>query len=207
MNQNLTDITVILDRSGSMYSCRDDAQGGLNAFINEQKEAEGEAVFTLAQFDDKYEVVHDGVSIQDVPECTLNPRGGTALYDAIGRTITTIGQRLDKLTEQERPGKVVVVIITDGMENASYEYSGHNVKTMIDHQQDKYSWEFVYIGANQDAIKVGASIGVKAQSSVTYDVCNTKDVFATTSAKVSGLRSGATSSVSYSNNERQSFVK
>src|SRR5256885_1489485 len=113
MRNDLTDITVVMDRSGSMNSCRSDAEGGLNAFIKEQKELPGEALFTLVQFDTEYEVVHKAKPIKDVPKCILTPRGGTALLDALGRTIHQTGDRLLAFPEHQRPALVCFVIITD----------------------------------------------------------------------------------------------
>lgn len=115
MRADLTDITVVVDRSGSMASCRKDAVGGLNTFIDEQKKQPGHATFTLIQFDDKYEVVHNGIQLNDVPACDLVPRGSTALLDAIGKGIVTTGERLKALLEDQRPGLVVFVILTERM--------------------------------------------------------------------------------------------
>lgn len=121
MNTNLTDITVVIDRSGSMASCRADAQGGLNTFIKTQASEPGEALLTLVQFDNQYEIVHRGVPIKDVPKFALVPRGGTALFDALGRAINDTGARLAAMQEADRPGLVMFAIVTDGDENSSRE--------------------------------------------------------------------------------------
>jgi len=172
MKQDLTDITVVLDRSGSMQHIAADTIGGFNTFLKSQKEAPGQATFTLVQFDDQYEVVHDAKNIQDVPELdttTFVPRGWTALLDAIGRTINTTGARLAAMDEADRPSKVIFVIITDGEENRSAEFTDRSVIfAKIKEQTEVYSWEFVFLGANQDAIHVGGMLGIDKSRSMTY---------------------------------------
>ena len=171
MKGNLTDISVVLDRSGSMQSVRSDTIGGFNAFLKTQKEAPGEALLTLAQFDHEYEVVYSGKGIKDAPELsseTFVPRGQTALLDAIGRTINATGARLSAMAEDQRPGKIIVVIITDGQENNSREFSRPQINEMIKHQKEAYSWDFVFLGANQDAIQAGVSLGVNSGNSMTF---------------------------------------
>jgi uncharacterized protein YegL len=159
-NQNLTEIVMIVDRSGSMESIKDDAQGGFNSFIEEQKKLPGEAALTLVQFDTEYETVHENKPLKDVPPYTLVPRGWTALLDALGMTIAKVGERLAKTPEEQRPGKVLVVIITDGQENSSKEYTKEKVFEAVSHQREKYKWEFQFLAANQDAIQAGASISI-----------------------------------------------
>ena len=119
MDDNYTDITVILDRSGSMSTIKTDMEGGLNSFFAKQRELDGLCKVSLHQFDDKYETVFENKDIADVPEVKLEPRGMTALLDAIGKTVNSLGLRLSELNESDRPGKVVVLIITDGFENHS----------------------------------------------------------------------------------------
>lgn len=160
MRQDLTDITVVMDRSGSMQSCQADAEGGLNRFIEDQKKLPGEALFTLVQFDHEYEFVHRGVPIKDVPYCKLVPRGNTALLDAVGRAIVETGERLAKMQEKDRPGLVVFVITTDGQENASREYTRARIKEMISHQTSVYNWQFTYLGANQDSFAEAGGLGI-----------------------------------------------
>ena len=198
MKTDLTDISVVLDRSGSMQSVRNDTIGGFNAFLKTQKEAPGEATLTLAQFDDQYEVVYSGKSIKDVPELTEKtfvPRGMTALLDAIGRTINATGSRLSALPENERPAKVIFVILTDGDENASKELTKEKVNELIKHQTEAYQWDFVFLGANQDAIKAGASMGILAGNSMSYaaNAKGTADAFASVGATMCAYRSGDTS--------------
>lgn len=169
MRQDLTDITLVVDRSGSMESCRDDAEGGINAFIKEQKDVEGDAMLTLVQFDDKYDFVHRGVPIGEVPAFCVSPRGMTALLDAIGRAITETGERLDKLPEDGKPGCVVFVIVTDGHENASKEFKREDIRKMIERQKTEYNWQFMFLGADQQAFDDAVAMGVPASSSAKYD--------------------------------------
>jgi uncharacterized protein YegL len=160
-------IVVVLDRSGSMASIKDDMQGGLNKFIDDQKKAKGEVKFTLAQFDNQYEVLADLIDIQDAKPYSLEPRGSTALLDAIGKTVTTVRGQVQALDKKDRPKKTVVCIITDGMENASAEWKHGDVMALIK-ECEKDGWEFAYLGANQDAIAVGGSVGIRAASSMDY---------------------------------------
>ena len=171
MNNNLTDINVVLDRSGSMERVKTDTIGGFNEFLRTQKEAQGEANLTLAQFDDEYEIVYDGISIKDVPELTgetFLPRGYTALLDAIGCTIIASGARLAGLPEALRPANVIFVILTDGHENRSTEFTLAKINEMIQHQTDVYHWDFVFLGANQDAILTGRNLGIKTGNSMAF---------------------------------------
>lgn len=171
MKEGYVDINVVLDRSGSMDSVLEPTISGYNEFLNSQKGQAGEAKFTLAQFDDVYEIVYAGVSVEDVPELdrkTFVPRNTTALNDAIGKTITETGNRLNAMRENERPEKVIFVIITDGGENASREYTSDKVQDMITHQRNKYNWEFIFIGANQDAIATAKGFGIGAGNALNY---------------------------------------
>lgn len=166
-----TDITIILDRSGSMESVADDTIGGFNRFLEDQKTGHGTATITLVQFDDRYETVYAGVPLEAAPKLTdqtFVPRGSTALLDAIGKTIDETGVRLAAMREEDRPEQVVMVILTDGCENASRRYDAHRIAEMIAHQREVYSWEFIFLGANQDAIATASAMGVAAGSSLTY---------------------------------------
>jgi uncharacterized protein YegL len=154
MKENLTEIIIDLDRSGSMEEVKSDTIGSYNQFVDTQKQLPGEAKLSLVQFDDQYEIVYEGLNIQDVPkltEKTFIPRGMTALTDSIGKTIKTVGERLANTPEEERPEKVIFVVLTDGHENNSKEYTTQQVAELIKHQQEKYSWEFVFLGADQNA--------------------------------------------------------
>ena len=166
-----SEIICIIDRSGSMAAIAKDAIGGFNTFLEEQKKVPGEATLTLVQFDTEYEVLHENTPLQDVPglnENTFLPRGMTALLDAVGKTIDNIGKRLANMPEKNRPQKVIVAILTDGQENSSREYKLEKIKEMITHQTEKYQWEFIFLGANQDAFEEAAKIGISLQNAVNY---------------------------------------
>ena len=191
MNTNLTEIAIVLDRSGSMASMSNEAVGGFNSFLESQQKLPGEAKLTLVLFDNEYIVAHDGRPIKDVSpldEHTYVPRGTTALLDAIGRTINTIGEQLDKTPEIERPAKVLIVILTDGLENASQEFKRGQICSMIKRQREVYSWEFVFLGANQDAIQVGQQIGVAPGHAVTFDENAPQAAFAAIGQTVAACR-------------------
>lgn len=164
-NKAYTDITIILDRSGSMASLQKETIGGLNSFLKKQSDAElsthSFVKIKVVQFDDQYEPGNTyNATIHPIfNEFTYQPRGMTALYDAIGKTVNAAGARFAAMNERDRPEKVLFVIITDGMENSSHEFTNAKIKEMIAHQQKKYLWDFVYMGANQDAWAVGATMG------------------------------------------------
>ena len=163
------EIACVIDRSGSMSSIRSDAIGGFNTFLAEQKSVPGEATLTLVLFDHEYIEQFKSIPIKDVSDLTNEsyvPRGNTALYDAIGRTVDSVGARLDRM--KDKPEKVIVLILTDGEENASQEYTASRVAEMIKHQQDKYGWEFVFIAANQDAFLSGSKLNIKACNTVNF---------------------------------------
>jgi hypothetical protein len=169
---NLTEIIVVLDRSGSMASVQDATIEALNGYLRSQCRGVGDVMMTLIQFDDQYEPMFLARPIAQVPELTrrtYQPRGSTALFDAIGRTIQDSGERFARLPEPQRPGGVIFVIQTDGFENASRRYSGAQINSMISHQRDRYSWQFVFLGANQDAISSAAKFGIAAEAALSYD--------------------------------------
>ena len=171
MKKNLTEMVFILDRSGSMSHLVDDTIGGFNSMIEQQKNEDGDAYITTVLFDHEYEMLHDHVDIKDVKPITNKEyyaRGMTALLDALGRTIYSVGERLNNTPEDERPEKVIFVITTDGFENASQEFTKSGVKKMIEHQQEKYSWTFMFLGANMDAVGEAASLGMNPQFARTY---------------------------------------
>ncbi len=185
---DLTHLYFLLDRSGSMQSIKTDTEGGFAAFIEEQRRAVGECRVTLAQFDDQYEIVFADTPVADVGRLDLQPRGSTALLDAMGRLITEAGAALAALPEDQRPGSVVVAIMTDGLENASREWTHPAVKALVEQQTTAYQWQFLYMGADQDAIDVGTGLGVGAAHTVSYTRGNVDKVMAASSAKVSDLR-------------------
>lgn len=192
MRNDLTDITMVLDKSGSMNDCRTDAQGGLNAFIKDQKELPGEALLTLVQFDTTYQFVHRAKPIKEVPYCYLHPGGGTALLDAVGRAIIDTGDRLRQMPEKDRPGLVCFVIITDGQENSSREFTRSKIREMIQHQQDKYNWKFTFLGANQDAFAEGQSLGFRFDTIAQFtSLTSSPAAFAGASASTGMLRAAS----------------
>lgn len=203
MKKDHTHIAIVLDRSGSMSSCADDTKGGFDTFVADQKKAVGTATLTLAQFDNEYEVIHSAKNIQEVPPLVFIPRGGTALLDAIGKTIATTGEALAALPEDERPERVAFVIITDGHENASKEFKREKIMEMIKHQTENYKWEFVFLGANQDAIQAGASMGIHGMNSMTYDAKNTGQAYVSMSSNMRSMRSRATATMSFSAEDRR----
>lgn len=187
MKQDLVEFVFISDRSGSMGACQEEAQNAINRMIDDQRNEEGECRLTFVEFDDVYDVVHDGVDIKDVPKYTLIPRGMTAMCDAVGKAITTVGARLAQTPEEERPSLVTVVISTDGFENASKEYSYKQVADMIKEQREKYSWQFVFLGVEIDE-KVGTDLGIDLSNVVNLKRSKTSKAYGTTSDKLKAAR-------------------
>jgi len=187
---NFIEIIVVLDRSGSMSTVINDTIGGFNTFLDEQKKTVGEANLTLIQFDDRYEIVHNGVDIQNVPALTTTtyvPRGMTALFDAVMKTSIDVGERLAKTPESERPSLVIFVILTDGQENSSKEFRLAQVKDMIKHQTEKYNWQFLFLGADQDSFQAD-HVGVSAGNTFSYDSASTNQVYMSMSRGISNAR-------------------
>jgi uncharacterized protein YegL len=161
MNMDLVEIACVVDRSGSMASICSDAIGGFNSFLASQKTQPGSTKFTLVLFDNEYQVVHNGTDIklvEDLNTTTFMPRGSTALLDAIGKTIDDIGNRLSQTSESDRPGKVILAILTDGEENASTVYTPKKVKGMIRNQQEKY----------QDAILAAKELAIPSENAINF---------------------------------------
>lgn len=188
MRHDLTDITVVLDRSGSMGACRQEAENGLAHFVEEQKKVRGEALLTLVQFDTEYEFVHRGVNVKSVGRHKLVPRGMTALLDAVGRAITETGDRLRAMPEAERPALVAFVIVTDGQENSSREFSKARIKSMIEHQTNVYNWQFTFLGANQDAFAEGHAMGIDAGGTAGWQADKAEGMFRAMARKMSRMR-------------------
>ena len=187
-DSTLTHLYFLLDRSGSMQSIRTDTMGGFDAFIEEQRGAPGRCRVTLAQFDDRYEEVYADRDLADVPPLVLTPRGTTALLDALGRFITEAGERLAALPEDQRPGSVIVGVMTDGLENSSREWTHPRVKALIEQQTRDDGWQFLYLGADQDAIEEGSRMGFAAEKSMTYSRGRTKESMAHLSSNVGAYR-------------------
>ena len=210
MRKDLADITLVVDRSGSMHACQSDAEGGINQFVKDQKAGGGEALFTLVQFDTEYDFIHKGVPIAQVGEYRLVPRGQTALLDAVGRAIVETGERLDKMDEANRPGCVVFVIVTDGHENSSKEFQVDKIREMITRQQDDYQWQFTFLGADAQAFDEAMRMGVRAAGVAVYDAEEkTSGAFAAASSSVSRVRSatarGGKAVSCFSQNERDAI--
>lgn len=169
--KGLCEIVSIVDSSGSMASIVDDAIGAFNSFLDDQKKHSGEATFSLVLFNHEYTLICGGVNIQDAQPLDSEayvPRGNTALLDAVGRTIDDVGERLSKMKDEDRPEKVIVGILTDGLENSSTDYTRQQIFDMIKQQRETYNWEFVFLAANQDAVQEGAKIGIQPQFSHTF---------------------------------------
>lgn len=174
-NPNRTDLVLIIDRSGSMSSIKSDAEGSINSLLEEYKKIPQDVRVTLVDFDVEIRFLSFVEPAEMVKKYVLSPRGMTALYDAIGTTINTIGKEYAGTDESSRPGKVVVVIATDGEENSSREFAQEQIKTMVEHQNLKYNWQFMYIGANQDAYAAAAKMGVQKDMASCY-YANTQGV-------------------------------
>ena len=171
MKKGLTEMVFILDRSGSMAGLESDTIGGFNGMLNSQRNVEGEAVITTVLFDDRYELLHDRIPLAGVAPITTNQyyvRGCTALLDAVGRTIQKIARVQENTAPEMRAEKVIFVITTDGLENASREYRYPQIRQMIQEKQDKDGWEFIFLGANMDAVSEGAKMGIRPERAATY---------------------------------------
>jgi uncharacterized protein YegL len=190
-----THIVIVLDKSGSMNEIRADAIGGFNAFLADQKKESDEATITLVLFDHEYHLIMDFAELnqtQPLTEQTYIPSGTTALLDAIGRTIDDTKKKLTTMDEKDRPEKIVFVILTDGMENASQDYNLARVKQMIE-EQTKAGWTFVYLAANVDAFATGSALGVQRQTIHSFDATSQgiRNAFKTTTQIVFVIRKKA----------------
>lgn len=171
MKKDMTELVFILDKSGSMMGLESDTIGGFNAMLKKQKALDGECRITTVLFDNRYELLHDRIDIRAVSPMTdkeYQVGGSTALLDAIGRTIQKLVSVQRNTAEEYRAEKVMFVIITDGAENASREYSSEKVKSMIEHEKTKYGWEFIFLGANIDAVETAGRFGISADRAVDY---------------------------------------
>jgi len=162
MNNQLTDLTLILDRSGSMESVREALEESLGSLLKKQSQEPGKLLVSLVRFDDVVENVFVAIDVAGVRPIQIHPRNSTALLDAVGSTIDATGKRLAGLTEADRPGCVIVVVITDGMENSSKKFDWAQVQQRIRQQTDQYQWQFIFLGANIDAIATAGLLGINA---------------------------------------------
>ncbi len=189
MNDQLTDITLVIDRSGSMSGIKTLAENGINGFIDDQKKQPGEANLSLIQFDTKFEFLHKGTPIKKVGNYQLEPSGSTALLDAVGHAILNTGERLAAMPEADRPGLVIFVIMTDGEENASRIFSREQIRQMVEHQQTVYNWQFTYLGANQDAFDEAGKLGIHNDGGTANFTADKVDrAYDSTSSKVKRMR-------------------
>ena len=171
MKKGLTELVFVLDKSGSMSGLEKDTIGGFNSMLEKQKEVDGECLITTVLFDNGYELLHDRIDIRAVSPITekeYSVGGSTALLDAIGRTINKIGNAQRHTSDEFRAENVMIVIITDGEENSSREYSSDKVKAQIQRQKEKYGWEFVFLGANIDAVETASRFGIAPDRAQNY---------------------------------------
>ena len=196
MKKNLTELVFILDRSGSMAGLEADTIGGFNAMTQKQRKEPGEALVSTVLFDNETQVIHDRVPLEKVPALTQKEyyvRGCTVLLDAVGGAIHHIGNVHKYAREEDRPEKTLFVITTDGMENASRRYTYDKVKAMIEHQREKYGWEFLFLGANIDAAREAARFGIRADRAANYhaDHIGTEVIYEAVSEAVCQVRNCA----------------
>ena len=212
MKKNLTEIVFILDRSGSMAGLEDDTIGGFNAMIAKQRKEEGEALVSTVLFDNQREVIHDRVDIQKIKPMTREEyyvRGCTALLDAVGCAIHHIGNVHKYAREEDRPEKTLFVITTDGMENASREYTYDRLKAMIQRQKEKYGWEFLFLGANIDAAREAARFGITEDCAANYhaDSKGTAVIYEAVSEAVCSVRASRPMSAAWKRKVDEDYQK
>lgn len=193
MNNNLTELVFVLDKSGSMGGLERDTIGGFNSMLEKQRKEDGDVVISTVLFDDRMQVIHDRVGIDGIRDLTSEDYqvgGCTALLDALGKSIKHINKVQKALSEDERPAKTMFVITTDGQENSSHEYSYEKIKKMVEKKQEKKQWEFLFLGANMDAISAAANIGIRADRAANFvcDATGTAVNYSALSRAVSKLR-------------------
>lgn len=191
-DKNYSHIALVLDRSGSMAAIDKDMNGGLKTFLEEQLKQPGTFTVDVTLFDTIVEKPYDYAAVADIKWPLIVPRGGTALYDAVGSTIVSLGDKLKALPEERRPENVIVVIVTDGHENSSTEWDGAKVAELVKQQESEWNWNFVFLGANIDAFKAGTGFGVKGANTLGYlaNAAGVASGLAAASTYVSVTRSG-----------------
>lgn len=212
MKKDLTELVFILDRSGSMSGLESDTIGGYNAMLAKQKKEPGEAVITTVLFDDRYELLHDRINLHGIVPITDKEyyvRGNTALLDAIGKTINKIGNVQKHTAEDERSEHVMFVITTDGMENSSREFGYEKIRQMIEHQKNKYGWEFIFLGANIDAIATAERFGIGKDRATNFNADGEGTLlnYEVISETVSSLRANRPISESWKERIEEDFKK
>ena len=168
---NYTHVVFILDKSGSMAGTQDDVIGGFNSLMADQRKAEGKLTVSMCQFDTNYNLCFNMVGAAEVTDLnsdTYRPGGNTALLDAVGRTVNEVGDKLRSLPEALRPGKVLVVIMTDGQENSSREFSRAQVSSLVKRQEEEFKWNFIYVGANVDGFAEANQLGIRSVNALNY---------------------------------------
>ena len=178
--KNLTEIIFIIDKSGSMQTLADDTIGGFNGFVESQRELDGEAYLTTVLFSTDRRKLHDHIDIREVPAMDKRQYvagGMTAMLDAIGETINEVQTRIDNTPIESRPDNILCVITTDGLENSSHTYNKSTVQRMIEHQTKGHGWQFIFLGANMDAVEEAAQIGIDMAATYTADSIGTKAVY------------------------------
>ena len=208
--KNLSDVTLLLDRTGSMASIQSDVVGGVNEFIKEQKKINGDVLFSLIQFDsiDPNEVIYNAIPVETVEEfINYIPRSATPLFDAVGTTIANTGNRLSKMKEEDRPSKIVIVVFTDGYENASKEYNKKKIKEMVKHQTSVYNWQFIFLGADIDAFAEGGNMGFDTNTTSGLNKAKVFHAIQGVGIKVSGYcaPSGCYQDLCYSDQDRENL--
>ena len=204
-NPNLTLIGVLVDRSGSMANMASEMDQALKVFLEEQAKLPGRCEVTLAHFDNSYELVYKNLDVREVPEFHISPRYATALMDALGKFTTNIGAELFARKESDRPGKVIICVITDGYENASTQWSQFQVKNLITQQTNTYSWEFVFLGAGINAVQVAEGVGIHQGSALAFQYDTAPVAMASMGNYVSNVRRGKLAS--FSGGDREHAVK
>jgi hypothetical protein len=215
VRNDYVDITLVIDKSGSMQPLRGDTIGGVNRLLEEQRKVEGKAHLTMIQFDSKYNFLHSA-PVQYVPnltEANYTPSGNTALIDAMAQGIIATGNRLRSLPESERPAKVLFIVVTDGQENASKEFTREQLRKMVTEQTEKYSWEFSYLGANVDSFTEARSYGISLASTSNYGAnsAGIASAYAIMSEKLGNVRSrarrGLSANMAFTSDELQTLNK
>jgi hypothetical protein len=187
-NSGNTHIAAVVDRSGSMQSIKDDTMGGFDAFIAEQRTKGDPCTVSLYQFDNQYELVCAGLPIEDVPNLVLEPRGSTALLDAIGLTIMNTRERLSALPKGALPGIVIVLIMTDGYENASKTFDYAQIKAMINEREEADGWTFLFMGADQDAIAAASKMGIARDQALSFAADRAQGAWVAMSSAIGTVR-------------------
>ncbi len=209
--KNITDITILCDRSGSTASIKSDLEGGIKNLIIENKKLKDPCNFSFITFDTEYDEIIKALDIQLVDESNIkiNPRGGTALLDSIGRAINNMGKRFSDLSESERPSRCVLVICTDGQENSSREFTKPQISEMIKHQEQNYKWEIIYLGANQDSFAEAGAFGISNSKIMNYSATSNSinAAFNSVSSNLTLFRSAGKADMSYEVTDREAQEK